>query len=144
MNVIANQKSCEAMVSRRKGGNCPCPPEGTSVCACVLSAIGHSSDHAAGRRPHREDRVADPLEGEEQQECDQQRKDAERFRYREPEDEIAELTLRSRWIAQRCSEVVAENGPHADARAAHADAGDAGADILRGDWIHEKLLFEVC
>ncbi len=44
-------------------------------------------------------------------------------------------------IAQRGGEIVAEDRADADAGAAHADAGDAGADHLCGVRIHEKAPF---
>ena len=60
---------------------------------------------------------------------------------REPEDQVAELALRGRRIAQRGGEVVTEDHAHADAGAAHADAGDTSADVLRGDRIHVESSF---
>src|SRR6185295_16715263 len=75
------------------------------------------------------------LESEQQEERDQQREDAERFGHGKPEDQVAELALCSRRIAQRGGEIVTENRTDADARAAHADAGNAGADVLRCKWI---------
>src|SRR6266853_3794120 len=86
---------------------------------------------------------ASSLEGEQQQERDQQREDAERLGDGEAEDQVAELTLRGGGIAQRGSEIVAEDGADADAGAAHADARNAGADILGGHWIHDEAPFFV-
>ena len=50
------------------------------------------------------------LEGEQQQQGDQQRKDAERLGHREAENEVAELALRGGRIAQRGGEIMAEDG----------------------------------
>ena len=80
------------------------------------------------------------LEREEQQQRDQQREDAERFGHGEPEDQVAELALRGRRIAQGGGQIVAEDRADADAGAAHADAGNAGTDVFCCDWIHDELL----
>jgi hypothetical protein len=65
----------------------------------------------------------------------------ERFGHGEPEDQVAELALGRRRIAQRRGEVVAEDRADADAGAAHADAGNAGTDVFRSGRIHEKTPF---
>src|SRR5690242_12030384 len=77
-------------------------------------------------------------EYEQEQERDQQREDAERFGHREAEDEVGELALGGRRIAQRGGEVMAEDRAHADAGAAHTDAGDAGTNHLCGCGVHEE------
>jgi hypothetical protein len=74
--------------------------------------------------------TASVFNGEQQQESDQQREDAERFRHREAEDQAAELAVSSRRIAQGASEVVAEDVAETNARAAHAKAGNTGTDEL--------------
>src|ERR1700736_875531 len=81
-----------------------------------------------------------PSEGEQQQQCDQQRKDAERLGHREAEDEVAELALRRRRIAQRGREVMTEDGADADAGAAHADTRNASADEFCCGRFHRSLL----
>jgi hypothetical protein len=68
---------------------------------------------------------------EQQQQRDEQREDAQRFGDGEAEDQAAELAVGGRRVAQRAGEIVAENVAEADARAAHAEGGDAGADVLR-------------
>src|SRR6266571_9529117 len=119
--VTASQTSWDAKVSFWNGGKPGLwPPEGTSVCALVASAI---------------------FKCEQQQERDQQREDAERLGDREAEDQVAELALGGRRIAQGGGEVVAEDRADADARAAHADAGNAGANIFRSDRIHDESSF---
>src|SRR5436853_47551 len=77
------------------------------------------------------------LQREQQQQRDQQREDAHRFGHREAEDQVAELALRGRRVAQRGRQIVAEDRAHADAGAAHADAGNPRAHVLRGEWIHD-------
>src|SRR5436190_6229850 len=124
MKKITNQTSCDANVSLLNGGNGIFPPPGCSVCAFVAIV-----------------RPVLRLECEQQQERDQQRKDAKRFGHGEPEDQVAELALGRRRIAQRRGKIVAEDDAHAGAGAAHADAGNAGTDVLRGHWIHEKTPF---
>src|SRR5712691_723406 len=96
-----------------------------------------SDDFPPWRAPLR----ASSLEGEQQQERNQQREDAERFGDRKAEDQVGELALSGGRIAQRGSEIVAEDGADADAGAAHADARNAGADILGGHWIHDEAPF---
>src|SRR6267143_1621259 len=81
------------------------------------------------------------LEGEQQQERDQQREDAERLGDGKAEDQVGELALSGGRIAQRGGEIVAEDGADADAGAAHADTRNAGADILGGHWIHDEAPF---
>src|SRR5581483_1718669 len=136
MNVIASQTSCEGKVCGSKGGNAPlCPSDGCSVCAVVV-AIARSA--CGGSVP------PGLLEGEQQQERDQQREDAERLSHGEPEDQVRELALRGRRIAHRGREIVSEDRAHADAGAAHADAGNARADVLCCYWIHEKNSLSRC
>src|SRR6266853_1116834 len=90
-------------------------------------------------RPGRGPRVV--LESEQQQERDQQREDAERLGDGKAEDQVAELALRGRRIAQRGGEVIAEDGADADAGAAHADARNAGADVFGCHWVHVEAPF---
>jgi hypothetical protein len=78
------------------------------------------------------------LQPEQQQQRDQQREDAERLGDGEAENQVAELTLRRRRIAQRRRKLVAEDNAYPDAGAAHADTGNTGADIFRGGRIHVK------
>src|SRR5664279_4499852 len=120
---MTSQNSCDANVVLLKGGNAPLWPDGCSVCELVAISITRSR-----------------LEREQQQQRDQQREDAERFGHGEAEDQVAELALGGRRIAQRGSQIVAENDADADAGAAHADAGNAGTDIFCCDWIHNELL----
>ena len=80
--------------------------------------------------------------GKEQQECDEQREDAESFRHGEAEDQPAELAVGSRRIAQRARQIVAENGAEADTGAAHAETGNACADRLCCIYFHIKLLVD--
>src|SRR5436190_14283033 len=79
--------------------------------------------------------------GEQQQQRDQQRKDAERFGHGKAENQIAELALGCRRIAHRSREIIAEDDAHASARATHANAGNTSANILRGNRIHETNSF---
>src|SRR5947209_450241 len=81
------------------------------------------------------------LEREQKQQRDQEREDAHRLGHREPEDQVAELALRGRRIAQRSGEIMAEDRADAYASAAHADAGNARANVFRGDWIHVETPF---
>src|ERR1700731_2691335 len=76
------------------------------------------------------------LEGKQQQQRDHERKDPERFGDRKSEDQVAELTLSGRRIAQSRGKVVAENRTDPDARTSHADAGNSRADKFRSNWIH--------
>src|SRR2546423_10646586 len=139
---MTSQTICEANVSFWNGGKPPpCSPAGTwpvdviVVWFCAMIKLG-----GAATRPRR---LPAPkgLEREQQQQCDQQREDAERFGHGEPEDEVAELALRGRRVAQRSGEVMAEDCADANARATHADAGNARANVLRGDWIHDEDSF---
>jgi hypothetical protein len=75
-------------------------------------------------------------QSEQQQQRNQERENAKRFGDGEAENQVAELPLRSRRIAQRRRKVVAENDANADA--AHADTGDTSPDIFRGGRIHEN------
>src|SRR6266852_5421196 len=93
---------------------------------------------AAGR-----DEVAGCSEGEQEEQRDQEREDAERLGHREAEDQVAELALRGRRSAQRRGEILAEDDADADAGATHADTGDASADEFRCGRFHEEAPFEV-
>src|SRR3974377_283488 len=114
MNVSASQSSCEAKFCGSKGGKCPCPPAGACSCELVVCA---AACRAIGR-----------LQREQQQKRDQQGEDSEGLRHGEPEDEVAELALCGRGVAQGGGKIVAEDGAYAYACAAHTDAGDAGTD----------------
>src|SRR5260370_36304870 len=81
------------------------------------------------------------LEGEQQQQGDQQRKDAERLGNREAENQVTELALRGGRIAQCGGEIMAEDGADPYAGTAHADAGDAGADHFCGLRSHDESSF---
>src|SRR6266568_8801587 len=116
---MTSQNSCDANVAGLKGGNAALWPDGCSVCELV----------AMRRSPSR-------LQCEQEQQRDQQREDAERFGHGEPEDQVAELALGGRRVTQRGGEIVAEDHADADAGAAHADAGNARADVLSCYWIH--------
>src|ERR1700676_3326562 len=87
--ISVSQSSCDGKVCLSNGGNGrACPPAGTSTdvpVGAVSLAITDSEGYALP-----------PSEGEQQQQCDQQRKDAERLGDREAEDEVAELALRGR------------------------------------------------
>src|ERR1700756_48023 len=104
MNVSANQTSCDGKYSLWNGGNSVCPawPLVLAVVSAMITRVGF----------------------EQQQERDQQREDAERLGDGDPEDQVAELALRGRRIAQRGGQIIAEDDAHADAGAAHADAGN--------------------
>src|SRR6185503_11789107 len=121
MNVSPSQTSWEGKCCVSNGGNPGCPAW-PSVLADVSAMMAR-------------------LDSEQQQERDQQREDAERLGDGEPEDQVAELALRGRRIAQRRGKVIAEDDADADAGAAHADAGDAGANVFRGNRIHEETPF---
>src|SRR5262249_13153188 len=82
--------------------------------------------------------IRSDLDGEQQQQRDQQREDAERFRHGEAENQVSELALRSRRIAQRTVEELAEDHADADTCAAHAETSNACADVLCCDWIHSE------
>src|SRR5262249_37275501 len=142
MKQIANHNSWDANVSHSNGDNGALwVSAGTSVWAAV--AIGSSL--SAGRPGGRPLSSRDPRSKREQeQEGDQQREDAERFRHREAEDQVGELALGGGRVAQRPREVLAEDDADADAGSAHADAGNAGTDHFRGCGVHGMLLFEVC
>src|SRR5580700_3555343 len=132
-NVIASQTSWEAKVSFWNGGKAGLwPAEGTSVCAVVSAMI-----RSAPLPRHGSER-------EQQQQRDQQREDAERLGDREAEDEVAELALRGRRVAQRRGEIIAEDRAHPDARAAHADTVNAGADVFCSNRIHVENSSLVC
>src|SRR3569833_2264950 len=73
---------------------------------------------------------------EQQQKRDEQREDAERFGHGEAENQVRALALRSRRIAQRAVQELAEDHADADAGAALADGGETCADVLCCDWIH--------
>src|SRR4051812_39094205 len=72
------------------------------------------------------------LDGENQQQRDQQRENAERFGYRETENQATELAVGGGRVADRTGEVIAEKRTQTNARAAHSEARHAGADILSG------------
>src|ERR1051325_7194730 len=72
------------------------------------------------------------LDSEDQEQRDQQREDAERLGHGEAEDQAAELPVGGGRSADRAGKVIAEERAEADARAAHAEARHAGADILAG------------
>src|SRR5688500_8841151 len=140
-NAITNQNSCEANVSFWKGGNgsfagVPVAPVVVGVAACAGVKINPISAPRGFGRPALWPARRVRSECEQQQQRDQQREDAERFGHGKAEDQVAELGLRSRGIADRGGEVVAEDGADADACATHADRRDAGADVLCCDWIH--------
>src|SRR6188768_1602837 len=134
MKKIASQINCDAKVSFWKGGNAGLAPPWAWVCA-VFVAISRSSGQARSGKLRAPSRLS-ALEGEQQEKRDQQREDAERFGHREAENQVAELALRGRRIAERGGKVIAENRADADAGAAHADAGDACANVFRCDRIH--------
>src|SRR5690606_2762945 len=73
---------------------------------------------------------------EQQQKRDEEREDAQGFGHGEAEDQAAELAVGSRRIAQRARQVVAEDRAEANARATHAEAGDARADSLCCFYFH--------
>src|SRR5262249_56528282 len=120
MKVSASQNSCDGKCCASNGGKA-CFSPGASVWA-VVSAIRQS-------------------EPEQEEERDQEREDAQRLGDGEAENQVAELALRRRRIAQRGRQIIAENGAHADAGAAHSDAGDSGSNVLRGGRIHVKNSF---
>src|SRR3984885_15923349 len=113
MKVSASKNSCDGKCCDSNGGNACFSPE-ASVWA-VVSAIRRS-------------------EPEQEEERDQEREDAQRLGDGEAENQVAELALRRRRIANGGRQIVAENGAHADAGAAHSDAGNAGSNILCGGW----------
>src|SRR5262249_32637774 len=120
-NVIASHNSCDGKVSFWNGGKeVLWPAAGASGCAVWEAAICP--------------------EGGQQKQREQQREKARRLGERETRDQIAELTLRCRRVAQRGGQVAAENRADADAGATHADAGDARADVFpqgqNGSQIH--------
>src|SRR5690348_18077146 len=118
MNVSPSQTSWEGKCCVSNGGNPGCPAW-PSVLADVSAMMAR-------------------LDSEQQQERDQQREDAERLGDGEAEDQVAELALRRRRIADRGGQVVAEDDANADAGAAHADTGNASADVFGGNGIHES------
>src|ERR1700742_1884404 len=135
---MTSQTICEANVCFSNGGKAALGPPGCSVCALVAVFWFCAMIKARGAES---DAPVDPLlslEREQEKERDQQREDAERFGHGEPEDQVAELALRGRRVAQRGCQIVAEDDADADAGAAHADAGNAGPDIFRGGRIHEN------
>src|SRR5690606_2061059 len=85
------------------------------------------------------------LDGEEQQQSDQQREDAESFSHREAEDQAAELAVGCRRVAQGARQVAAENVAEAESRAGHAETGQTCADVTCCFRFHVKLLvtFEI-
>src|SRR3984957_11726475 len=77
-------------------------------------------------------------EHEKQQQRDQQREDAERFREREAEEQRVALAAGRRWVAQRAGQELAEHVGDADRGRPHADAGKARAGVFRCHWIHHE------
>ena len=71
-------------------------------------------------------------DGEQEQQRDQQREDAERFGHGEAENQAAELAFDVRRVAQRAIQELAEQGADADAGGSGSDRGEAGADVLGG------------
>src|ERR1700751_231258 len=120
MKVSASQNTCDGKCCDSNGGNA-CFSPGASVWA-VVSAIRRS-------------------EPEQEEERDQEREDAQRLGDGEAENQVAELALRGRRIADRSRQIVAENGADADAGAAHSDAGDTRSNVLCGGRIHVKTPF---
>src|SRR5689334_13003409 len=135
---MTSQKICEANVSFWNGGNPPpCSPAGT--CSVVATVFWFCAMINAS--PERQGRPVTGSQREQQQQRDQQREDAHRLGHREPEDQIAELALRGGRIAQSGGQVMTENRSDADARATHADTGNARTNVFCGDWIHEEAPF---
>src|SRR5918994_1895430 len=120
----ANHRSWPAKLSLWKGGKLgPCSPGGVAPVVSVTGvAIG----------------VFRASDREQEQQRDEQGEDAERFRHREAEDQAGELPVGRGRGAQRAGEGVGEDQADADARAAHAEAGETGADVLRSNGIHQK------
>src|SRR3989304_6226163 len=85
--AITSQVNSEANVAGSKGGKVPLLPDGCSVRELVA---------ILGTKPRL---PIDGLQREQQQQRDQQREDAERFGHGEPEDQVAELALRGRRVA---------------------------------------------
>src|SRR6516164_4403111 len=105
MKVSASQNSCDGKCCASNGGKA-C----FSLCASVWAVV------SAMRRS----------EPEQQEQRDQEREDAQRLGDGEAENQVGELALRRRRIAQRGRQIVTENDADARAGAAHADAGNAG------------------
>src|SRR5712672_294036 len=154
--MMASQMSWDTKVSFWNGGKPPpCSEAGTcsrlSICFAFFCAIAHSQvDAPKSTRPSRRGAFLRHvrlfpsfLDCEQQQQRDEQREDTECFRHREAEDQVAELALGSRGIAQRGCKVMAEDGADADAGAAHANAGNTSADIFCGDRVHVEAPFRV-
>src|SRR5690606_11613191 len=80
------------------------------------------------------------LDGEEQQQSDQQREDAECFSHCEAEDQAAELAVSSGWVAQCARQVAAEDVAEAESRTSHAEASQTCADVTCCFRFHVKLL----
>jgi len=81
------------------------------------------------------------LSFEEQQQRNEQRKDAKCFGHSEAEDQSAELAISSGRIAQRASEIAAEDVAKADTGTAHSKGCDAGTDVSSGRMIHNFSSF---
>src|ERR1700726_3549396 len=124
MKVSASHRSCEAKLCESNGGNArPCSPAG--ICSCELMVCAAAL-------------AIVELEREEQQQRDQEGEDPECLGHGKAEDEIGELPLRSRGIADRGGKIVAEDGADADACASHPHTGDAGTDHLCSLGIHDR------
>src|SRR5258708_7936464 len=102
---MTSHTSCEAKVCAWNGGKPPCPP--SALCSVLAVCFGSAIVGSGVFAP--------VLQREQQQQRDQQREDAERFGDGEPEDQVAELTLRGGRIAQSGGQVVAEDDANADA-----------------------------
>jgi hypothetical protein len=66
----------------------------------------------------------------EEEECNEQREDAQSFRNGEAEYEAAELAVSCRRIAQRAGQVAAEDVAEAESRAGHTKACKTCTDVL--------------
>src|SRR6266481_5911506 len=119
---MASHSSWDAKVSFWNGGNPPpCSEGGVASVPVERVPVEWFSAMAGLRSAVR----ASSLESEQQQERDQQREDAERLGDGEAEDQVGELALSGRRIAQCGGQIVAEDGAAADAGATHADARNA-------------------
>src|SRR5712692_5805454 len=104
MKASASQNSCEAKVSLSSGGKVRWVPPGTSVCVLVVAAIGCSRIDAAAVIAARSSPHA-ALEDEQQEHGNREREDTERLGHGKAEEEVCELALRGRRVAQRRREV---------------------------------------
>src|SRR5690606_28362962 len=80
------------------------------------------------------------LDGEEQEQSNQQREDAESFSHREAENQAAELAVSSCRVAQSAREVATEDVAEAECRTSHAKASKTCADVTCCFRFHVKLL----